>query len=370
MPRSEAAKARRSNDLSALAADIEKSFGRGSAARGGLQKALKSIPTGSLALDYELGTGGWPLGYLVGVFGPRDIGKSSMVGFNAIRNAQALDMNCAIIAMEPVAAWDENGELSNWGQWATKNGVNVEELLITYPENGEQAFAILHKILRSGAVDLVIFDSIGSIVSESEAAEDGKARQGGQAGLITWGVKVAAPLAFKNDVCVILLNQVRDNMKSRIAGVVQQPGGHALEHHESIIVQLKRGQGKYTVKQSGTDVQIGGEIVAHILRNKMAEGTGKKAIFDYFFAETDDYPFGIDGFGDVINTAKRTGVIKQAGAYYELPNGVRHQGQKKVVEYLEDNPDVLDMVREGVLAKMLERNDKTVLEAVPEEASA
>ena len=350
----------RKKELDALVADIEKSFGKGSVARGGLQKALNTIPTGSLALDYELGIGGWPLGYLVGVFGPRDIGKSSMIGLNAIRNAQAMDLNCAIIAMEP--NFDE--------EWARKNGVDPDTLLVTYPTTGEDAFAMLHKLLRSGVVDLIIFDSIGALASESEMAEDGKPRQGGQAGLITWGVKVAAPLAFRNNVCVILLNQVRDNMKSRIPGVVQQPGGHALEHHESVIVQLKRGSGKYTVKQSGTDVQIGQEIVAHIVRNKMAEGSGKKAVFDYFFAETDDYPFGIDSFSDVINTAKRTGVIKQAGAYYDLPNDKRIQGMKGVIEYLEENPGVLDMVREGVLEAMLKRNDKTVLEAVPEVGSA
>lgn len=350
---------KRNADFENLAAALEKSYGKGAAVRGGLQRALRAIPTGSLALDYELGTGGWPLGYLVGVFGPRDIGKSSMIGLNSIRNAQAMGMNCAIIAMEP------NFDAA----WAEKNGVNVDELLITYPTTGEEAFAILHKLLRSEAVDLIIFDSIGALASESEMAEDGKPRQGGQAGLITWGVKVAAPLAYRNNVCVILLNQVRDNMKSRIPGVVQQPGGHALEHHESIIVQLKRGGTPFTVKQSGTDVQIGLPIVAHIVRNKMSEGSGKKAVFDYFSTETEDYPFGIDSASDVINTAIRTGVIKKAGSYYEAPNGHRVQGQKAMAEYLGENVEVLHEIREAVLQAMLDRNDKTILEVVEEEAA-
>lgn len=350
---------KRRTDLDALAASFEKSFGQGAARRGGLQKALKAIPTGSLALDYELGTGGWPLGYLIGVFGPRDIGKSSMVGLNAVKNAQAMGLNAAWIAFEPFSE-----------EWAVKNGVNIDDLLIVYPTTGEEAFAMLHKITKSGLVDLVIFDSIGSVLSEGEMDDDGKPRVGGQAGLITWGVKATAPVAYRNDVCVILLNQVRHSMSAGTRGVVyKQPGGEALEHSEAIIVQLKRGQNRYTIKQAGTDVQIGQEVVCHIQRNKCNEGSGQKAIFDYFFKETEDYPFGIDTFNDVINTAKRTGVIKLAGSYFTLPDGTKFQGLPKVVEYLDNNPDAFAQVRELVLAAMLDRNERTVLHPVEEDVA-
>lgn len=350
---------KRKSDLSALAAQFERSFGANAARVGGLQKKLKSVPTGSLSLDYELGTGGWPLGYLVGVFGPRDIGKSTMIGLNAIRSAQQMDLNCAWIALEP---FDEG--------WAVKHGVDVEELLLTYPESGEEAFAMLHKMLKSGVVDFVVFDSIGSILSEGEMDDDGKPRVGGQAQLITWGAKQAAILAYKNDACVILLNQVRHSMSAGQRGIVyKQPGGEALEHSEAIIVQLKRGKERYTVKENGTDIQIGNEIVCHVQRNKRTEGTGQKAVFDFFYKQTEDYPFGIDTFGDVINTAKRTGVIKQAGSYYDLPDGQRIQGQKGVVEYLQNNPVVFEQVREGVLKAMLDRNARTVLHEVEEDVA-
>lgn len=329
--------------LTKLAAQLVRSYGADSAALGGLQKKLNTVPTGSLALDFELGIGGWPLGYLVGVFGPRDIGKSSMIGLSAIRNAQALDLNCAWIAYEPFSE-----------EWAQKNGVNTDELLIVYPTTGEEAFQMLHDLLRSGVVDFIVFDSIGSILSASEIEEDGKMKQGGQAGLITWGVKAAAPLAYKNNCCVILLNQVRDNMKSRIPGVVQQPGGHALEHLEQIIVQLKHGAGRYTIKEAGTEVQVGGEVIAHILRNKMTEGKGQKANFDYFYKETENYPFGIDSFNDVINTAKRTGAIKLRGSMYDLPDGASIKGLPAVIEYLTDKPEVFEQVRERVLQIMLD----------------
>lgn len=340
------------NDMGALASEIQRTFGPEAAVMGGLQKALKTIPTGALALDYELGIGGWPIGRIVSVFGARDIGKSSMVGLNAARNAQLMGLNVAWVALEPFSE-----------EWARKNGVDPEEMLITYPTMGEDAFAITLKLIRSGVVDLVVFDSIGAVISEGEADEDGKPRQGGQAGLITWFVKQAAIAADRNDVCVILLNQIRDTM-GRIPGLSHMPGGRALEHLSQIIVQLKRGKGKYTIKDAGTDVQIGGEIIAHIIRNKEAEGTGKKASFDYFYMETDDYPFGIDQFNDIINTAIRTGVIKKAGSYYELPNGKKMQGQKLVAEYLDANPLEVGEVRELVLQAMLNRNAKTTLEVV------
>jgi len=341
--------------MESLVKEIRESFGPDSATMGGLQKQLRTIPTGSLALDYELGIGGWPRGKLVGVFGPRDIGKSSMVGLNAVKNAQALDLNVAWIALEP---FDES--------WAIKNGVQVDDegkpdMLLAYPTTGEEAFAIALKCIKSGLIDLLVFDSIGAVLSEGEMDEDSKPRQGGQAGLITWFVKGAAPFAYRNDCCVILLNHTRDTMASRIPGVVHQPGGKALEFMESVIVQLKNGKGTYTIKDNGTDVTIGKEVVAHIVRNKESQGTGKKAIFDYFFMETDDYPFGIDQFTDVINTAKRTGVIKQAGAWFTLPNGKQLQGKKDVAEYLQDNPAELAEVREKVLEAMLRRNDKTTL---------
>lgn len=355
---SKARENKRQNDLAALEASIRKSFGPQAVAKGGLQKALKTIPTGSLALDYELGIGGWPLGKLVGVFGPRDIGKSSMVGLNAVKNAQALGLNVAWIALEPFSE-----------EWAIKNGVQVDEegkpdMLLAYPETGEEAFAIALKCIRSGVIDLLVFDSIGAVLSEGEMDEDGKPRQGGQAGLITWFCKGAAPAAYRNDCCVILLNQVRDNMSSRIPGLVQQPGGHALEHMESVIVQLKRGKGQYKIKQNSVDVTIGGEIVAHIIRNKESQGTGKKATFDYFHTETDDYPFGIDQFNDVINTAKRTGVLKLGGSYYTLPSGKKFQGLPAVAAYLDENPSELADLREKVLEVMLAGSTPPHLEVV------
>lgn len=349
---------KKQGNLDALAASFEKSFGKGAAVRGGLQKALKSIPTGSLALDYELGTGGWPIGYLVGVFGRRDIGKSSMVGLNAVKNAQAMGLTAAWIAYEP---FDE--------AWAEKNGVIIEDLFVTYPATGEEAFQHLHRLISSQEVDLVIFDSLGAILSEAETDESGKPRVGGQAGMISWGAKTAGQLAYRNDVCVILLNQQRVTMNT-MGGrgtAYHQPGGEALEHMENIIVHLKRGQNTFTTKQNGTDITVGSEIVAHVIRNKSTEGTGHKAIFNYFYSTADGNKLGIDEFNDTINTAKRTGVIQQGGAYYTLPSGEKIKSIKAVEDYLREHPDEVALIREGVLQAMLERNIRTQLPDAPTE---
>ncbi|MEM3008312.1 MAG: hypothetical protein QXU32_02440 [Nitrososphaerales archaeon] len=335
--------------IQSLLSEIQRSYGDTAARIGPLQRSLQSIPTGSLTLDYELGTGGWPLGYLVGVYGPRDIGKSSLIGFNAIVNAQNMGLNCGWLAVEPMGD-------DNWADWATKNGVDVDKLLITYPRTGEEAFEMLQMMLKSEVIDLVIFDSIGGLLSEVEMRDSGKPRQGGQAGLITWGIKMAAPLAFRNNACVILLNQVRHDMRPGVKGVVyKQPGGEALEHFESIIVQLKRGPTKFTIKEDGNEVVVGQEIVCLIERNKLSEGTRRKAVFNYFHTETDQYPFGIDKLSDIINISKRTGIIVQSGSFFTMPDGKKLQGKAAVAKHLEENPELLTILRESVLEVMLQR---------------
>ena len=327
---------------------------------GGLQKKLKAVPTGSLALDFELGTGGWPLGKLIGVFGPRDIGKSSMIGLHGVANAQRMGLTCGWIAYE---AFDE--------EWAVKNGVVIEELFVAYPESGEQAWGMLHQMLKSGEIDFIVLDSVGALRGKSEIDDDGKPRMGGMAMLNSWGVSVAAPLADRNNCAVILLNQVRVSMNTGGGGGVlyEQPGGKALEHMEWIIVQLKHNKEKHTIRQNGTDVMIGRQVVADIRRNKSTQGTGHKAIFDYFFSEADGHTLGVDMLSDVTATAIRTGVIKKGGSFYTLPNGKKFQGLKKVGDYLEKNPQVVLEIREGVLQAMLERNTRTVIHEETEEES-
>lgn len=332
-----------SKSLEKLESEFIKSFGQDSAAIGGLNKGLGAVSTGSLAFDYALGTGGWSIGYLHGVYGQRDIGKSSCVGLSAIRSAQEMGLVPAIVALEP--NFDR--------EWARKHGVNPDELFIVYPSDGEEAFTMLQRLLMSKNVDFVLFDSVGAVVSKDQMEkDDSKVRVGGASALISKGIQVAAPLAFRNDKCVILLNQERDVIGSRFP-MKKQPGGNALEFFESTIVHLKNGKERFVVKEGELEIEIGRQIVAHIERNKLSEGSNKKVIFDFYSAEVEGYPFGIDQVSDILNTGKRTGVLTTRGAWIDLPNGHSENGAKATGEYLRENPEVVGQIRDLVLEHML-----------------
>lgn len=333
----------------ANAADIakrfERKFGHKSASSGRFLDDQDCTSTGILALDYALGTGGWPSGTLIEVFGPPDIGKSSVIGFNGIIEAQRAGKMCGLVAMEPGFS----------PKWAEKNGVDLDQIVIVWPNDGKEAFDALYGMVMDDDIEFIVFDSIGALLREAEAGDDGKPAQGGQSGLITWGVKRIQMPIWKRKKTVLLLNQVRDDMGSRIPGMVESPGGHALKHTAEIRVQLKPGKDRYMVKVHGDDVMIGRSIVAIIKRTKKDEGTGKRAVFDFYSMETDDAPFGVDKGADTLNTAVRCGTIKTAGGgwYYHptFPEG-KIRGETGVKEYFKDHPAAVDLVRSEVLTIM------------------
>jgi recombination protein RecA len=342
----------------AAAGDLEKQYGLNSGATGRFDRKLNVVPTGSIALDYALGTGGWPLGHPVEVFGPPDIGKSSIIGFSAIRQAQKMGMVAGIVAIEP--GFDPD--------WAAKNGVDLDTLVVSWPNDGQEAFNVLFDWMNGDTVDYVVFDSIGAILRPSEAEVNGKPNQGGQSGLITWGVKRTLMPCWKRNKGLMYLNQIRDDMKAQMSGVYDSPGGHALKHSCAIRVQLRPGKDRFNVKDAGDDVMIGRSIVAVIKRNKLSEGTGKRAIFDFYSMETENgsFPFGIDQTTDVINTGKRTGVITLGGSWYyhELfPDG-KLQGEDKVRDHLVRNPDHVNTIRTEILSVMLKRRKSDQEETV------
>lgn len=307
---------------------LNKSLGAGSAALASETKPKEYLSSGCLSLDLALG-GGWPKGHLSGVFGPRDIGKSTIVGMSAVREAQKQGIPCAWIAVEP--GFDP--------EWARKHGVDPEDLFIVRPNNGEQAFEALYQIVMydDPQFGLIIFDSVGALLAETEISgktgNDGKMKAGGQAGLITWGTKRVVMPVNKNGQVVIMLNQVRDNMASSMGGF-KQPGGHAIEHSEEVILQLKAGPDRYW-NPKDKDEQVGQQIVAIVLRNKSNEGSRQRAVFDFYNKDTDLAPIGIDVVGDVINTGQRSGVIERAGAYYKV-NGEQVMGKKGLAELFKD----------------------------------
>ena len=345
-----------SGEMQKLKSKIERSFNN--VVYSGREYKVKAIPTGSLDLDYALGTGGWTVGHFTGIFGPRDIGKSSILGLSAMKNALDMALNVVFILLE--------GQVDEG--WWSKLGVDPkhENLAIFEPDNGDEAFELLYESIHSGA-DLIVFDSVGALLGESEMEEDGKRKVGGQSGLITHWVKKCEPGIRKNGVCVLMLNQVRDAMNSQYAGMKEQPGGNALEHYESVIVQLKRGKEKFFHPEH-KGVIAGEQIQAVIVRSKKREGRNQVALIDFYSTEIDGLPFGIDKTTDAINTGKRLGIIEQSGAYYTLPDGSRHQGAKKVGEYLDSHPESYKKLREAVLAAIVRKGGKLELEVIDGEA--
>jgi recombination protein RecA len=328
--------------MEALRDSLRKSYGERSARIGSEVVPVDVIPSGILAFDLATGIGGFPRGHATGIYGSRDIGKSVHAAM-ACANAQKAGGTAAWIAYE--TTFD--------AKWVRNFGVNTDELLITYPTTGEEAFDQMYRIVDA-EVDICVFDSIGSVLGESETGAGAKPRQGGQAGLITWGVKNCVPLAYRTNTALILLNQNRANMNARIAGLKQQPGGEALEHMEAMIVQLKPGKNRYNVKIDGDDIEVGRDIVAHFQRNKLSEGGNRKAIYPMYFSTLGGHKIGVDVVEDVKNTAMRTGAITRAGAMYDvitdLNTGetVRVNGRAGLAELFE-NEAVVDTVRAAVL---------------------
>lgn len=340
--------------LAKEAARLSGKFGDKTGSLASTQFPKRVISTGVLALDYALGTGGWELGHPAMVFGAPDIGKSSVLGLSALRSAQSEGMTTGIIAVEP--GIDD--------AWLMKNGVDPELVVVARPSDGEIAFQVLYEWIEGDIVDFTLFDSIGAILRKTEAGPDGKPNTGGASSLITHGVKNILQPCWKNQKGLIFINQQREDMKSKIPGQFTPPGGQALQHACDTIIHLRAGRERYTIKEDDGegkkfDLMIGRQLVAQVKRNKLTEGTGNKAVFDYYQMDSDLHSVGIDVGGDVLNTGLRTGVIKKAGAYlrhssFPKQNNGNHQIQSRdaTKEFLVDNPQAVEAIRKDVLSVM------------------
>lgn len=341
--------------LESEAVRLSKKYGPKAGALGSERFQLDVVPTGSLALDFALGTGGWPLGHPVHLYGEPDIGKSSTLGLAAFRNAQAQGLTTGLIAVEP--GFDPD--------WAAKHGVDPELLVVARPNDGQDAFDILYDWVTGSVVDFIIFDSIGGVVNPKENKEEGKVQVGGAAGLITMGVRRILMPTWKNNKGLILLNQVRDDMKSRYANV-KPPGGRLLTHACDVWVHLRQSSGTDAlkkIKDEGEDVIVARNLTAVITRNKLCEGTGVKAKFWYHNKETEEYgPVGMDMTADIVATGLRTGVIGRGGAYYRHVTFPTDKHQIKSIEavgqFLAEQPKAVQMIRDEVLAVMLTRGER------------
>ncbi len=310
---------------------IQKQYGKGAIMKlgdAGPAISLDVISTGSISLDLATGVGGYPKGRIIEIYGPESSGKTTLT-LHAIAEAQKNGGQAAFIdaehALDPV--------------YARNLGVNVDELLVSQPDTGEQALEICEMLARSGALDIIVIDSVAALVPKAEIqGEMGDSHVGLQARLMSQALRKIAGAVNKSNTCVIFINQLREKIGIMFGNPETTTGGRALKFYASMRLDVRRVE---TIKK-GEDM-LGNRTRVKIVKNKVAPPF-KKAEFDIM------YGTGISLAGDILDTAAEIGIIEKAGSWYSY-NGERiGQGRENVKNYLEDHPEVLEDVRSRVMA--------------------
>ncbi len=302
---------------------IEKQFGRGSIMRLGeasARMAVETIPTGSLALDIALGSG-VPRGRITEIYGPEMAGKST-VAMHIIAQAQKLGGLTAYIDVEH--AMDPT--------FASAIGVNIEDLLISQPDTGEQALEICEALVRSNAVDVIVVDSVAALVPRAEIEGDmGDSMPGLQARLMSQALRKLTAAISRSKTAVIFINQLREKIGIVFGNPETTPGGRALKFYSSVRIELRRAE---SLKQSGT--VIGNRVRAKIVKNKIAPPF-RVAEFDIIFSGP---KLGISREGDIVDLATDHEIIKKLGAFYSYGEIKLGQGREAAKDYLREHPDL------------------------------
>jgi recombination protein RecA len=303
---------------------IEKQFGRGSIMRLGeasTRMAVETIPTGSLALDIALGAGGVPRGRITEIFGPEMAGKST-VAMHVIAQAQRAGGLAAYIDVEH--AMDPT--------FAATIGINVEDLLISQPDTGEQALEICEALVRSNAVDVIVVDSVAALVPRAEIeGEMGDALPGLQARLMSQALRKLTAAISRSRSAVIFINQLREKIGIIFGNPETTPGGRALKFYSSVRIELRRAE---TLKQGGT--VIGNRVRAKVVKNKVAPPF-RVAEFDIIFSGP---KIGISREGDILDLGTALGLVKKQGAFYSYGEQKLGQGREQAKDFLRDNSDL------------------------------
>src|SRR3989454_1286523 len=314
---------------------IEKQFGRGSIMRLGEASArmtVETIPTGSLALDMALGAGGIPRGRITEIFGPEMAGKST-VAMHVIAQAQRLGGLAAYIDVEH--ALDPT--------FAGVIGINIEDLLISQPDTGEQALEICEALVRSNAVDVIIVDSVAALVPRAEIEGDmGDSLPGLQARLMSQALRKLTAAISRSRTAVIFINQLREKIGIIFGNPETTPGGRALKFYSSVRIDLRRVE---SLKQAGT--VIGSRVKAKIVKNKVAPPF-RTAEFDMIFSGPH---IGISREGDIIDLATEYGILKKQGAFYSYGEQKLGQGREQAKDYLRENPELAQQLETQIRAK-------------------
>jgi recombination protein RecA len=315
--------------------ELKKKFGEGAIMK--LKEVrparVEVIPTGSISLDLALGVGGWPRGRVIEIFGPESSGKTTLA-LHALSETQKQGGVGAFVDVEHALDPD----------YAKKIGVNIEELLISQPESGEEALQIVETLVRSEEIDAVVVDSVAALAPKAEImGEIGDTQIGLQARLMSSALRKLSSLVSKTKTVIIFLNQIR--MKIGSYGKPETtPGGLALKFYASVRVELKRvGQIK-----RGEEI-IGNKILAKVVKNKVA-APFKSAEFNIYYNE------GISRFADLINTGIKCGVIKKSGSWIQFENLKLGQGIEEGKKFLKEHSDVEEKIKEEIFKKVIGEN--------------
>jgi recombination protein RecA len=324
--------AEREKALETALAQIDRQFGKGSVMRLGSEERapVESIPTGSIALDVALGIGGLPRGRIVEIYGPESSGKTT-IALHAIANAQRNGGIAAFVDAEHALDPD----------YAKKLGVNIDELLVSQPDTGEQALEIADMLIRSGSVDVIVIDSVAALVPRAEIeGEMGDAHVGLQARLMSQALRKLTGALNSTKTTAIFINQLREKVGVFFGSPETTSGGKALKFYASVRLDIRRIE---TLKD-GQD-SIGNRARVKVVKNKLA-APFRQAEFDILFGE------GISKEGSLIDFGVEHDIVKKSGAWYTYESEQLGQGKENSRRYLKENPDLANEIEQKIKVKL------------------
>ena len=325
--------------LEQVLAQIEKQYGKGSVMKlgeGAKDIGIEVIPSGCIALDIALGIGGMPRGRIVEVYGPESSGKTT-VALHAIAEAQKAGGICAFIDAEH--ALDPT--------YASNLGVDLDNLYVSQPDTGEQALDITDNLVRSGALDLIVIDSVAALTPKAEIEGDmGDTHVGLQARLMSQALRKLTAITNKSKTCVIFINQLREKVGVMFGSPEVTPGGKALKFYSSIRIDVRKTD---TLKDSSG--MIGNRTKARIVKNKLAPPS-KTAEFDIIYGK------GVSQSGCILDYGVEIGVIEKSGSWFSINGEKIAQGKEKARDYLEAHPEIASQIEQAIRDKYLTKQTK------------
>ena len=330
--------------LEAALAQIEKAFGKGSVMKLGQHGGvidIEAISTGSIGLDMALGVGGFPKGRIIEVFGPESSGKTTLA-LHAVAEAQKAGGKCAYVdaehALDPV--------------YARHLGVNVDELILSQPDTGEQALEIADTLVRSGAIDILVVDSVAALVPKAEIEGDmGDSHMGLQARLMSQALRKLTATVAKSNCIMIFINQIRMKIGVFFGNPETTTGGNALKFYASVRLDIRR-----VGSLKDKDEVVGNQVRVKVVKNKVAPPF-KVVDFDIIYGE------GISKVGELLDMGVKIGAVEKAGAWYSFNGEKIGQGKEAARTYLKEHPDVADKIEKKI------RNSADLVSEVSEDVS-